>query len=76
MTQTLYAYMNNKTIKIFEKIINFCYMEIKIKIKVHGCQVPVAHTCELLSYSGHRDQEDRGSGPAQANSSATLYLEK
>jgi hypothetical protein len=30
--------------------------------------VPVAHDCEL-SYSGGRDQEDRGSKPAQANSS-------
>jgi hypothetical protein len=37
--------------------------------------VLVAHTCNL-SYSGGRDQEDRGSKPAQANSSARPYLEK
>jgi hypothetical protein len=30
--------------------------------------VPVAHACNP-SYSGSRDQEDRGSKPAQANSS-------
>jgi hypothetical protein len=35
---------------------------------VFTCQVPVAHTCNP-SYSGGRDQEDRGSKPAQANSS-------
>jgi hypothetical protein len=29
---------------------------------------PVAHACNL-SYSGGRDQEDRGLKPAQANSS-------
>jgi hypothetical protein len=33
-----------------------------------GSQVPVAHACNP-GYSGGRDQEDRGSKPAQANSS-------
>jgi hypothetical protein len=35
----------------------------------------VAHVCNP-SYSGGRDQEDRGSKPDQANSSARPYLEK
>jgi hypothetical protein len=35
----------------------------------------VAHTYNC-SYSGDRDQEDRGSKPAQANSSKRPYLEK
>jgi hypothetical protein len=35
----------------------------------------VAHACNA-SYSGGRDQEDRGSKPAQANSSRRSYLEK
>jgi hypothetical protein len=35
----------------------------------------VAHTCNP-SYSGGRDQEDRGSYPACGNSSARPYLEK
>jgi hypothetical protein len=35
----------------------------------------VAHSCNP-SYSGGRDQEDFGSKPAQANSSAGPYLEK
>jgi hypothetical protein len=35
----------------------------------------VAHTCNP-SYSGGRDQEDHGSKPAQANSSARPYLKK
>jgi hypothetical protein len=38
-------------------------------------QAPVVHT-RNPSYSGHRDQEDRGSKPAQANSSVRPYLEK
>jgi hypothetical protein len=33
-----------------------------------ACQVPVAHVCNP-SYSGGRDQEDRGSKPVRANSS-------
>jgi hypothetical protein len=37
-------------------------------------QMPVAHACNP-SYSGGRDQEDRGSKPAQANSSSRPYLE-
>jgi hypothetical protein len=37
--------------------------------------VPVAHTCNP-SYSGSKDQEDQGSKPAWANSSARPYLEK
>jgi hypothetical protein len=37
--------------------------------------VTEGHTCNP-SYSGGRDQEDRGSKPAQANSSARPYLEK
>jgi hypothetical protein len=35
----------------------------------------VAHACNP-SYSGGRDQEDRGSKPAQANNSTRPYLEK
>jgi hypothetical protein len=35
----------------------------------------VAHACNP-SYSGGRDQEDHGSKPALANSSARPYLEK
>jgi hypothetical protein len=35
----------------------------------------VAHICSP-SYSGGRDEEDRGSKPIQANSSASPYLEK
>jgi hypothetical protein len=35
---------------------------------VEMCWAPVAHTCNP-SYSRGRDQEDRGSKPAQANSS-------
>jgi hypothetical protein len=35
----------------------------------------VVHACNP-SYSGGRDQEDRGLKPAQANSSARPYLEK
>jgi hypothetical protein len=35
----------------------------------------VAHTCDP-SYSGGRNQEDRGSKPAWANSSARPYLKK
>jgi hypothetical protein len=35
----------------------------------------VPHTCNP-SYSGGRDQEDRGLKPAQANSSVRPYLEK
>jgi hypothetical protein len=37
--------------------------------------MPVAHTCNP-SYSEGRDQEDRSSKPAQANSSTRPYLEK
>jgi hypothetical protein len=37
-------------------------------LKVHLCWPPVAHFCNP-SYSGGRDQEDRGSKPALANSS-------
>jgi hypothetical protein len=40
-----------------------------------GSWMLVAHTCNP-SYSGGRDQEDRGSKPAQANSSKRPYLEK
>jgi hypothetical protein len=36
--------------------------------KAHFSQAPVAHACNP-SYSGGRDQEDRGWKPAQANSS-------
>jgi hypothetical protein len=36
--------------------------------KIHGCWVTVAHTCNPSS-SGGREQEDRGSRPAQGNSS-------
>jgi hypothetical protein len=36
-------------------------------IKIRSSLVPVAHTCNT-SYSGGRDQEDRGSKAAQANS--------
>jgi hypothetical protein len=35
----------------------------------------MAHTCNP-SYSGGRDQEDRGLKPARANSSTRSYLEK
>jgi hypothetical protein len=35
----------------------------------------LAHICNP-SYSGGRDQEDRSSKPAQANSSMRPYLEK
>jgi hypothetical protein len=37
--------------------------------------VPVAHTCNP-SYSGGRDQEDRGSTPTQINSSQDPLLKK
>jgi hypothetical protein len=37
--------------------------------------VPVAHTCNP-SYSGGRDQEDRGSKPTQINSSQDPLLKK
>jgi hypothetical protein len=37
--------------------------------------VLVAHICNP-NYSGGRDQEDRSSKPAQANSSERSYLEK
>jgi hypothetical protein len=43
--------------------------------KIPGSQVLVAHACNP-SYSGGRDQEDRGSKPAWANSSTRPYLEK
>jgi hypothetical protein len=36
--------------------------------KIHFCQAPVAYTYNP-SYSGGREQEDRGSKPAQANNS-------
>jgi hypothetical protein len=39
------------------------------------CPARVAHTCNP-SYSGGRDQDDRGLKPAWANSSARPYLEK
>jgi hypothetical protein len=40
------------------------------------CWVTVAHTCNP-SYTGGRDQEDRGGlKPAQANSSSRPYLKK
>jgi hypothetical protein len=39
------------------------------------CQAPVAHTCNP-SYSGDRDQEDRGLKPAPANSSGDLSWKK
>jgi hypothetical protein len=46
------------------------------RIKDNVCSwVLVAHAC-YPSYSGGRDQEDRGSKPARANSSARPYLEK
>jgi hypothetical protein len=38
-------------------------------------QALVAHTCNC-SYSGGRDQEDRGSKPTRANSSARPYPKK
>jgi hypothetical protein len=38
-------------------------------------QVPVAHTCNP-SYSAGRDQEDRGSKPARANSLRDLISKK
>jgi hypothetical protein len=38
------------------------------------CWVPMAHVCNP-SNSGVKDQEDHGSKPAWANSSARLYLE-
>jgi hypothetical protein len=46
------------------------YLQRKGKLakKKLWCQVPVAHACNS-SYSGGRDQEDRGSKPAWANSS-------
>jgi hypothetical protein len=46
------------------------YLNSHIKIKSsysHTCEL-VTHTCNP-SYSGGRDQEDRGSKPSQANSS-------
>jgi hypothetical protein len=44
-------------------------------IKTHFGQAPLAHACNP-SYSGGRDQEDCGSKPAWANSSARPYLKK
>jgi hypothetical protein len=43
------------------------------KIKLN--QMPVAHTCNP-SYSGGRDQEDRGLKPVWVNSSTRPYLKK
>jgi hypothetical protein len=43
--------------------------------KIPGSQVLVAHACNP-SYSGGRDQEDRGSKPAWANSSTRSCLKK
>jgi hypothetical protein len=42
------------------------YINLQYKNKL--TQAPVAHTCNP-SYSGGRDQEDRGSKPAQENTS-------
>jgi hypothetical protein len=41
--------------------------KMKIKIKARCSRALVAHACNP-SYSGGREQEDRGSKPAQANS--------
>jgi hypothetical protein len=49
--------------------------KLKKKKKQKGSRAPVAHACNP-SHSGGRDQEDFGSKPAQANSSARPYLEK
>jgi hypothetical protein len=43
--------------------------------RLNTSQVLVAHAYNS-SYSGSRDQEDSGSKPDQANSSARAYLEK
>jgi hypothetical protein len=43
--------------------------------KVFHSWAPVAHTCNL-SYSGGKEQEDRGSKPAQENSSQDPVLKK
>jgi hypothetical protein len=50
-------------------------MVISTGLKIHSCQAPVAHACNP-SYSGGRDQEDRGLKPAQANTLETLHLKK
>jgi hypothetical protein len=44
-------------------------------IKTKDSQALVAHTCNP-SYSGGRDQQDRGSKPAQSNSSTRPYHKK
>jgi hypothetical protein len=54
MTQTLYAHTN--IIKKEKKILTVSW-------------VLMAHACNLPSYLAGRDQEDRSSQPAQANSS-------
>jgi hypothetical protein len=47
----------------------------ELAIRTYHCQGPVAHACNP-SYSGGRDQEDRGSKPAGTNSSQDLVLKK
>jgi hypothetical protein len=47
----------------------------KVLLKSKISWAPVAHTCNP-SYSGCRDQEDRGLKPAWANSSGRPYLQK
>jgi hypothetical protein len=47
----------------------------KNKTKPKKSRAPVAHFCNP-SYSRGRDQKDRGSKPAEANSYAPSYLEK
>jgi hypothetical protein len=62
------------SIPVPQKIKNKTNFEKK-KVKKKKSQVLVAHACNP-SYSGSRDQEDRGLKPAQANSSARPCLKK
>jgi hypothetical protein len=60
----------------FKTTLGFHFTPVRITIS----QAPVAHACNS-SYSGGRDQEDRGLKPARANSlrdliSKTTHLKK
>jgi hypothetical protein len=50
------------------------YTKIEMVILINAIYM-VTHTCNP-SYSGDRDQENRGSKPAQANSSRDPMLKK
>jgi hypothetical protein len=63
----LYFHSLHLKIKICSDINQNMSLEILFKKKNARSQAPVAHTCNP-SYSGGKDQKDRGSKSAQANS--------